>query len=366
MLCIMPSSSFVLSDGESDADEWNLRVKPDPLESLCRKSAFSKREIQQMYRGFKQVTYHIISFQSLFLSPDLLMRGTCIIRTSYHRNNLSSPHEHLQDCPSGVVREEKFKAIYSQFFPRGSDTHQYAHYLYSAFDRKQAGILTFTVRLSPFSLFSNYHSLFLVFFPHEDMMKESFWTLKEYYFLLLPGKTSLIHVFLPKILVSFLILLLGNETPSLTDSSFSLGLDIITDCIHQDLVLGLSSLIRGSIQEKLIWTFHLYDVDGDGVLSKDEIFRIVSSVYDLLGKRCVTTSCAATATASGGSGCSCSNSASAGSTVREEHHREIEKRRADALFHQLDLNGDGVITITEFMDSCLRVSCITLTAERNE
>lgn len=52
----------------------------------------------------------------------------------------------------------------------------------------------------------------------------------------------------------------------------------------QDFVIGLSVLSRGTIQDKLRWIFSLYDLDGDGVLTKDELYRMISAIYDLLGR----------------------------------------------------------------------------------
>ena len=42
-----------------DADELDLQVaryKPESLENLCKNTKFSKKELQIMYRGFKQVS----------------------------------------------------------------------------------------------------------------------------------------------------------------------------------------------------------------------------------------------------------------------------------------------------------------------
>ncbi len=33
-----------------------------------------------------------------------------------------------------------------------------------------------------------------------------------------------------------------------------------------------------------MWIFHLYDTDGDGVIDKTEMMKVVHSIYDLLGK----------------------------------------------------------------------------------
>lgn len=56
-------------------------------------------------------------------------------------------------------------------------------------------------------------------------------------------------------------------------------LKLIGDCCHfvfmfvwllsQDFVMGLSILLRGTIQEKLNWAFNLYDINKDGYITKE-------------------------------------------------------------------------------------------------
>ncbi|XP_028907813.1 Kv channel-interacting protein 1 isoform X4 [Ornithorhynchus anatinus] len=74
--------------------------RPEGLEQLEAQTNFTKRELQVLYRGFKN------------------------------------------ECPSGVVNEETFKQIYAQFFPHG-DASMYAHYLFNAFDTAQTGSVKF-------------------------------------------------------------------------------------------------------------------------------------------------------------------------------------------------------------------------------
>jgi len=52
----------------------------------------------------------------------------------------------------------------------------------------------------------------------------------------------------------------------------------------QEFVLGLSLLLRGTLREKLEWAFTLYDINGDGVITSDEMYSIISAVYDIVGK----------------------------------------------------------------------------------
>jgi len=49
-------------------------------------------------------------------------------------------------------------------------------------------------------------------------------------------------------------------------------------------VTGLSVLARGTVEEKLEWAFGLYDVNRDGVIGRDEMLNIVTSIYDMIGK----------------------------------------------------------------------------------
>lgn len=89
--------------------------------------------------------------------------------------------------------------------------------------------------------------------------------------------------------------------------------------------MTLSTLLRGSIYEKLRWTFKLYDINGDGCITRSELGEVVTAVHELMGKR----------------------------------HQAEEERKAreqlDRVFKKLDLNQDGVITIEEFIESCLKV-----------
>jgi Kv channel-interacting protein len=52
----------------------------------------------------------------------------------------------------------------------------------------------------------------------------------------------------------------------------------------QDMVQGLWTLSRGSVDDKLRWAFTLYDLDGDGQICRDEMTRVVTAIYELMGK----------------------------------------------------------------------------------
>ncbi|XP_072239860.1 A-type potassium channel modulatory protein KCNIP2-like [Leuresthes tenuis] len=100
--CCRSDSSSSVNQG-SIADEGELATvwyRPEGLDRLVQQTKFSKKELQVLYRGFKN------------------------------------------ECPSGAVNEETFKGIYSQFFPHG-DSSMYAHFLFEAFDTHNHGSVSF-------------------------------------------------------------------------------------------------------------------------------------------------------------------------------------------------------------------------------
>ena len=69
-----------------------------------------------------------------------------------------------------------------------------------------------------------------------------------------------------------------------------LAVIIVSVCVYlQNFVTILSELSRGSTAEKLRWAFSLYDINGDGCISRDELMDIVTAVYSLLGRNATPT-----------------------------------------------------------------------------
>ncbi|XP_028830135.1 calsenilin isoform X3 [Denticeps clupeoides] len=187
------SSSPLTDSSDSDLELATVRHQPEGLEELQAQTKFTRKELQSLYRGFKN------------------------------------------ECPSGLVDEETFKIIYSQFFPQG-DATTYAHFLFNAFDMDRNGSIRF-----------------------------------------------------------------------------------------EDFVIGLSVLLRGSVNEKLRWAFNLYDINKDGYITKEEMLAIMKSIYDMMGR--YTSPC-----------------------VKEDAPLEhVEK-----FFQKMDRNKDGVVTFDEFIETCQR------------
>ncbi|XP_077325645.1 calsenilin isoform X1 [Lithobates pipiens] len=85
---------------DSELELSTVRHQPEGLEQLQAVTKFTKKELQSLYRGFKN------------------------------------------ECPSGLVDEDTFKLIYAQFFPQG-DATMYAHFLFNAFDLDRSGAIKF-------------------------------------------------------------------------------------------------------------------------------------------------------------------------------------------------------------------------------
>ncbi|TNN71776.1 Kv channel-interacting protein 2 [Liparis tanakae] len=184
-------------------DDFELSIvchRPESMDKLQEQTKFTKKELQVLYRGFKN------------------------------------------ECPCGVVNEENFKIIYSQFFPQG-DSSMYAHFLFEAFD---------------------------------------------------------------------------------TDKNGSIG--------FEDFVFGLSIILRGTINDRLNWAFNLYDLNKDGCITKEEMFDIMKSIYDMMGKYTYPTM-----------------------------QDDIPREHVESFFQKMDRNKDGVVTIEEFIESCKKKDLLIVT-----
>ncbi|XP_023032788.1 uncharacterized protein LOC6644800 isoform X3 [Drosophila willistoni] len=184
--------SAAQNDSELEEFETPARYRPDSLSALSRATRFTEDEIKRIYRGFKA------------------------------------------ECPTGVVKEDTFKVIYSQFFPQGANPTLYAHYVFNTLDQDHSGIVSF-----------------------------------------------------------------------------------------EDFVQGLSILSRGSVEEKLRWTFSLYDINGDGFITPEEMTDIVTAIYELMGR-----------------------------LPDECPEEEKIKGKVEHIFQKMDINRDGVVTLEEFLEAC--------------
>ncbi|CAG2170948.1 unnamed protein product [Oppiella nova] len=67
------------------------------------------------------------------------------------------------------------------------------------------------------------------------------------------------------------------------------------------------------------------------MITKDELSRIISAIYDLMGK-----------------------------SVEPMIEENTSRDHVERVFQKLDLNKDGFVTVDQFLDSCLKVSSVLL------
>ncbi|XP_050519041.1 Kv channel-interacting protein 2-like [Diabrotica virgifera virgifera] len=93
----------------------------------------------------------------------------------------------------------------------------------------------------------------------------------------------------------------------------------------QDFLNILSKVSRGTVNEKIQWVFNLYDLNGDGLISKNEMVDVVTSIYEMLGR-----------------------------ATQPAVEDSSAKEHVEKIFNMIDTNKDGVITIDELIQWCSR------------
>uniref|UniRef100_A0A8C0GGZ3 Potassium voltage-gated channel interacting protein 1 n=1 Tax=Chelonoidis abingdonii TaxID=106734 RepID=A0A8C0GGZ3_CHEAB len=197
------SMSFLLDKIEDELEMTTVCYRPEGLEQLEAQTNFTKRELQVLYRGFKNCIFY------------------------YHPSAVQYPN---------------YSPVFHSFYP---DASMYAHYLFNAFDTAQTGSVKF-----------------------------------------------------------------------------------------EGFVMALSTLLRGTVHEKLRWTFNLYDINKDGYINKEEMMDIVKAIYDMMGKY-----------------------------TYPVLKQDAPRLHVEVFFQKMDKNKDGVVTLDEFIESCQEVRTFLLSVQ---
>ena len=97
--------------------------------------------------------------------------------------------------------------------------------------------------------------------------------------------------------------------------------------IFREFVLGLSITSAGSREDRLKWSFRLYDTNKDGVIQVEEMVKVVASIFSVFGD------------------------CEAGNEISTE-------KMANDIFVKMDVDKDGNVSEEEFIKCCLKENAV--------
>ncbi|XP_026530974.1 guanylyl cyclase-activating protein 2 [Notechis scutatus] len=95
-----------------------------------------------------------------------------------------------------------------------------------------------------------------------------------------------------------------------------------------EYVAALNLVLRGKLEHKLRWTFKIYDKDGNGCIDRPELLEIIEAIYSIK------------------------------EAYKSEEERAVPgltpEEVVERIFHLVDENGDGHLSLDEFLDGAQR------------
>lgn len=97
---------------------------------------------------------------------------------------------------------------------------------------------------------------------------------------------------------------------------------------------------RGTMEQKLRWAFSIYDINGDGFITKQEMYRIVDALYKSAG-----------------------DNPNTNPSLVSQWDELTPEERTLKVFRTFDTNRDGLLSLEEFLEGAKKDKTLALILE---
>lgn len=112
----------------------------------------------------------------------------------------------------------------------------------------------------------------------------------------------------------------------------------------KEFICALSVTSRGKTEDKLDWAFQLYDIDGDGKISYDEMLQIVEAIYKMVLQKIIDNYCWGLEL----------KRDQVGSMVKLPEDEDTPEKRVKKIFAMMDKDENGSLDVEEFKEGSKR------------